>query len=262
LRSLAEVQAEFAAALRDPAAATPDGIVGPDHEPAPRRFAVYRNNVIVGLVKALKGSFPAVERIVGEDFFQAMARAYVRAEPPRSPLLIDYGVTFADFIAGFEPAASLPYLPDVAWIERAWREAYHAADAEPLGADAFAGIGEDRLGGLTLRLHPSLRLVRSRYPALTIWKMNVGDIPVGPVDLNASGEDALIVRPAAEVTVRTVPPGGADFVAALAEGRTLGESAAAALAAERAFDLAANLAGLVGAGAIAGRVMDPEESVQ
>ncbi len=92
-------------------------------------------------------AFPAVERIVGEEFFQAMARAYVLAEPPRSPVLMDYGTTFADFIAGFAPAASLPYLPDVARIERAWREAYHAEDAEPLGPEAFAGIGADAISG-------------------------------------------------------------------------------------------------------------------
>ena len=132
---LSEVQAGFAAALLDPAAPVPAGIVGPGRRPAPRRFAVYRNNVVSALGNAVAGSFPAVKRIVGEDFFRAMARAYVLAEPPTSPVLLDYGTTFPDFIARFAPAASLPYLPDVARIERRWREAYHAEDAEPLSPD-------------------------------------------------------------------------------------------------------------------------------
>ncbi len=249
MRTLADVQAEFAAALRDPAIALPHGLVGPDREPAPRRFAVYRNNVIVGMVNALRSSFPVVERIVGEDFFAAMARAYALAEPPRSPVLMDYGATFADFIAGFAPAASLPYLPDIAQIERAWREAYHAADAEPLTAEDFAAVGADEAAGLRLALHPSLRLLRSRFPAQTIWTMNAADGAVRPVDL-AQAEDTLIVRPDAEVEVRRVPPGGAAFVAALAGGATLGEAAAQAAAEDARFDLAGNLSGLIAAGAI------------
>ncbi len=249
MRSLAEVQAEFAAALRDPMTAAPAGLVGPDREPAPRRFAVYRNNVIVGFVNALASAFPVVERVVGEDFFQAMARAYALAEPPSSPVLMDYGVGFADFIAGFPPAASLPYLPDVARIERAWREAYHAADAEPLTAEDFAVIGADEIAAVRLEFHPSLRLLRSRFPAQTIWTMNAADGALRPVDLDQA-EDTLIVRPETQVEVRRVPPGGAAFVAAIQQSATLGEAATVALADDTRFDLAGNIAGLIAAGAI------------
>ena len=87
LRSLSDVQADFAAALRDPAIPPPAGVVGPDGGPAPRRFAVYRNNVLVALGNALAGAFPAVGRIVGEEFFRAMARNYVLETPPTSPVL-------------------------------------------------------------------------------------------------------------------------------------------------------------------------------
>lgn len=246
---LSEVQAGFAAALLDPAAPVPAGIVGPGHRPAPRRFGVYRNNVVSALGNAVAGSFPAVKRIVGEDFFRAMARAYVLAEPPTSPVLLDYGTTFPDFIARFAPAASLPYLPDVARIERRWREAYHAEDADPLPPTALSGVAEAELPGLTFTLHPSLRLVSSRWPALTVWRMNVSDVPTTPVDFSVP-EDALIVRPGAEVEVRIVPPGGAAFVTALAEGRTLLSAAETAQAADARFDLAGNIAGLFAAGAL------------
>ncbi len=246
---LSEVQAAFAAALLDPAAPIPSGIVGPDRGPAPRRFAVYRNNVVSALTNAVAGSFPAVRRIVGEDFFRAMARAYVHAEPPTSPVLIDYGATFPDFIAGFAPAAPLPYLGDVARIECAWREAYHAEDTGPLPQAALAGIPEAELPGVSFAMHPSLRLVRSRYPVLTIWRMNASDAPITPVDFSVA-EDALIVRPDAEVEVRHVPPGGHAFVTALAAGETLLSAAETAQAADERFDLAGNIAGLLAAGAL------------
>lgn len=249
MHSLADVQAEFAAALLDPDAGAPASITGPDGRPAPRRFAVYRNNVIAGLVSALASSCPAVRRIVGEEFFRAMARRYVLAEPPRSPVLMDYGASFADFIAAFEPASALPYLPDVARIERAWREAYHAEEATPLAADVIAAIPAEKLADTSFRLHPSLRIVRSIYPALRIWRMNATDEPVAPVDLSVA-EDTLIVRPEAEVEVRLMPSGGAVFVSALAGGEPLGAAAEAAIRSDAAFDLAGNIAGLVAAGVL------------
>ena len=180
---LAERQRGFAAALLDPQLPTPAGLVGPDGEPSSRRFAVYRNNVVFGLIEALGAAFPAVHRIVGADFFLAMARAYVVREPPRSPIMLDYGAGFPDFIRLFEPAMALPYLADVARIERAWSEAYHASEASPINPSDFMTVTAGRLPAMRLMLHPSLRIVRSQFPALTIWQMNVASGVPAPVDL-------------------------------------------------------------------------------
>ncbi len=121
--ALGQRQSAYAAAILDPARPVPQGLIGPDGEPSAKRFAVYRNNVVVGLAAVLKAAFPAVCRIVGDEFFAAMARIYVSREPPGSPIMLDYGAGFADFVGGFEPAAGLPYLRDVARLERAWVEA-------------------------------------------------------------------------------------------------------------------------------------------
>ncbi len=247
-----DLERAFAAALLDPAIAPSFEFVGPDREPSARRFAVYRNNVVVGLIDAVGDNFPAVRRIVGEDFFRAMARAYVLADPPRSPVLIDYGATFPDFIAAFEPADPLPYLADVARIERAWTEAYHAPEARPLTTEALAALAPEEAAGLRLVVHPSSTVVRSLFPAVTIWRMNVADGVPEPVDFEAGGEDALALRPEADVEVRVAPPGGADFVSALAERRTLAEAAEAAFRADDRFDLSANLAALIAMGAFVG----------
>jgi hypothetical protein len=189
---------------------------------------------------------------IGDEFFRAMARAYVADHPPRSPILLDYGAGFPDFIAAFEAAAPLPYLADVARIERAWMEAYHAAEAEPLSASSLARVPVERVSDLRLELHPTVRIVRSRYPALTIWRMNIADGEPSPVDFNAGSEDALVLRPAVEVEVHAMPCGGAEFVTALAAGGSLGEAMRSALVAAPGFDLATHLAALIGAGAFAG----------
>jgi hypothetical protein len=258
MQRLADRQRDFAAAILDPALPMPDGLVGPDGEPGPKRFSVYRNNVVVGLTETLKDAFSAVHRIVGADFFRAMARAYVMVEPPRSPILLDYGAGFPDFIRQFEPAAGLPYLADVARIERAWTEAYHAPEASPIDPGAFMAIAPDQLSSVRLALHPSLRILRSQFPALTIWQMNVADGVPAPVDLAAGGEDVLVVRPLADVEVRSIPSGSLEFLQALADGKPVLAALEAALIASSRFDLSANLSELLRAGAVVGYSLAPD----
>src|SRR5690349_21386061 len=114
----------LSAGLLDPGYATPPDLVGPNGKGATKRYNVYRNNVTVGLIEALAAIFPATQRITGVEFFRAMARFHVRATPPRSPLLFEYGHEFPDFIERYEYARAMPYLADIARIERAWLDAY------------------------------------------------------------------------------------------------------------------------------------------
>src|SRR5215475_9624701 len=162
----------FASALLDPARATPAVAVAAAGKGAVKRYNVYRNNVTVSLINALAAVYPAVQRITGVEFFRAMARFHVRATPPTSPLLFEYGHDFPAFIAQYAHAQAMPWLADVARIERAWLDAYHAADAEPLAAEALAAIPPERLAGAVFTAHPAMRLVRSRFAAVTIFAAN------------------------------------------------------------------------------------------
>lgn len=247
----AETQLEFAHALLDAGRPVPPGLGAHNATVPAKRFAVYRNNVIVGLVEAIRAGFPAVERIVGEEFFRAMARCYVVAHPPRSPLLLNFGDDFADFIAGFEPAAELDYLADVARLEFLRRRAYHAADAVAVAPERLAAIAADDLAGAILDLHPSVHVLRAPCPVVTIWQMNSGDAEPGPVD-EAAPEDAMIFRPRLDVVVKRLPAGAAAFVEALKTGRPLGDAAAAAFDETPQFDLTAGLAMLIEMHAIVG----------
>jgi len=115
----ADFQDFFARALLDPVHAVPAAIRGAARRRADRRFAVHRNNVVVGLINALAERFPVVSRLVGDEFFRAMARLYATMRPPASPLMMLYGETFPEFIDAFAPAAALPYLGDIARLEYA-----------------------------------------------------------------------------------------------------------------------------------------------
>lgn len=238
----------FSKALTDPDTSLPEGLVGPNGKQAVKRFNVYRNNVTVGLVNAMADTFPAVKRLVGEQFFNAMAQIYVQAEPPSSPLLFQYGETFPDFLERFEPARKLVYLPDVARLERAWLDAYHAADALPLDPTRLAAIGPEDLAGVCFVAHPASRVLRSSFAAVTIFSANRSDKPMPEIDPSVA-EDGLVTRAVDDVEVRNLPPGGAVFLAALIDGSPLGEAAGLAVAESNDFDLAAAIAAMLEAGA-------------
>lgn len=238
----------FAPALLDPERPAPDAVAGPNGKAVEKRYNVYRNNVTVSLIEALGAVFPATKRITGADFFRAMARFHVRATPPTSPLLFEYGRDFPGFIERYEYAKPLPWLSDVARLERAWLDAYHAADAEPLSPEALGSIGIHRLGETVFVAHPAARIVRSKFSALSIFAGNRGDCPSGNVG-DTGPEDALVTRPYLEVAVRRLPPGGAVFLTRLIAGAPFGEAAASALADSSDFDLSANIIGMISAGA-------------
>jgi hypothetical protein len=240
--------AVFARALLDPDRATPAALTGPGGKAATKRYNVYRNNVTVSLINGLAAVFPAVMRITGVDFFRAMARFHVRATPPTSPLLFEYGRDFPDFIERYEYAQSMPWLADVARIERAWLDAYHAADAEPLAPHVLAAIPAERLADTVFTPHPATRIVCSRFPAITIFAANRSGGPVGRIEATEA-EDALVTRPGLEVIVRHLPAGGAVFHTRLLAGEPLAATAAAALAESPEFALPANIAGMLEAGA-------------
>ena len=246
---LAALQRGFAQALLHEAGTVPQGVTSHTAPRPAKRFQVYRNNVFASLIEVVRARFPAVERLVGEEFFRAMARLFVEAHPPRSPVLLDYGGDFAAFLRGFPPAAELPWLADVAEIEWLCNRACHAPDAIPLEAAALAAIAPEHLGGLRFTLHPSARLFASGYPAVSIWEANTGDRD-GSLSGDLGAEAALILRPALEVMVLRLAPGAHAFTEALAAGMPLGAAAALAAEADPAFALPEALGALLAAGAL------------
>ncbi len=257
---MSHVHQQIAAALRDPAAPLPAGLRSWNGSDVAQRFAVHRNNVRVGLVDALAGTFPVTRCLVGDDFFRAMAGQYVAQHLPRSRVMALYGDTFADFIDHFEPAGTLPWLGEVARLEYVRVVSCHAADAEPVQAHRVSqalALG-DHIGAVRFSLQPSTRLVRSRHAVVTIWSAHQGDDEVTPFDPDGA-EDALIVRPAHEVLLLRLPPGAAAFIDAAMRGLTLAECAALAMSEAPGFDLSATL-GLLLAHGVCTQLSWPEET--
>jgi Putative DNA-binding domain len=252
--------AAFAAALINPDRETPAVVTGASGKAAIKRYNVYRNNVTASLIEALAAIYPAVQRITGVEFFRAMARFHIRATPPTSPLLFEYGRDFPAFIEQYEYARSMPWLADTARVERAWLDAYHAADADPLSAATLGSFPPEQLADLVFVVHPATRIVRSRFSVVTIFAANRGEAPADRIDASVP-EDALITRPDLDVVVRHLPPGGAVFLTYLIAGRSLGEAAALALDASPAFDIASHIAGMIEAGVFTAATLEKQHGL-
>lgn len=240
------MQSEFAKGLLDPNLPTPKGVTGPGGRAAGKRYDVYRNNVVVSLTEALASAYPVIQTIVGNEFFDAMAGVHVRKHPPKSPLMIYYGEDFPSFLTKFPPTSHLGYLPDVARVELARRQAYHAADAAPCAPEKLANLDGNKLYDARIVLHPSIRIIRSRYPVFSIWRYNSTNdkSPIGE-----AREITMISRPLGELIMQNPTVGTAMFIESLMTA-PLGVAMDKAKGVQVDFDLAGNLTELLSAGLI------------
>jgi hypothetical protein len=187
------------------------------------RLAIYRNTGFGTLVNALRLSFPAVQRLVGADFFEAAAREFIRVQPPCSAYLNDYGADFPGFLAGYPPAAAVAYLGDVAQLEWAVNRALHASDAPRLDLARLAALEQSALSQLSFTPHPALTLLRLEFPADSIWRavLEQNDAAMAAIDLATGPVHLLIERDTAGVQVRALSAAAWDFTARLISGRPL-----------------------------------------
>ncbi len=216
-------------------------------------FVVYRNTVLKGCIDALQANYPAVLRLVGEDWFRAAAAVHVHAGPPNDTRLLLYGLDFPDFLRDFAPAAELPYLNGVARLDRFWTEAHMAADAEPLPPSVLTGLPPEQLGKLVLQPHPAARWAWfEAQPIYTLWQRNRDPVAQDADSDDAlvwTGEGALLTRPAGNVAWTSLDAAGCAFLDACAAGRPLTDAAGEALARHAGCDLARLMAVLLEAGA-------------
>jgi hypothetical protein len=193
------------------------------------RLNIYRNTFVTGVTKVLRLSYPAVHRLVGNDFFDGAAGLFIAQHPPRAAYLDEYGADFPQFLRGFRPAASLEYLADVARLEWAVNRAIHAVDIAPLNLARLETRLETLLPEDQARVcfvpHPSIALLCADCPVDVIWRGVLGDddAALAAVDLETGPVRLLVERRTTGVEVSRLDAAAWRFAAALCEGRPLAD---------------------------------------
>jgi uncharacterized protein len=214
-------------------------------------FAVYRSNAYGNWAKALACAYPIVRKIVGEAFFDGMARTYAHAYPSMSGDLNEYGAELAEFLSRFPPTQDLPYLPDVARMEWLAHQSFYAANTAAVDLDRLKRIGPEEWTGLRLALAPACALLASIWPLERIWTVHRDDYRGEiQVDLHAGPDRIAVYRLTWRVQVRSLAPGDYRFLECAQRGESLGTALEAAAAIDAAFDASVALAVWVDQGVI------------
>ncbi|WP_187430472.1 hypothetical protein ROLI_006360 [Roseobacter fucihabitans] len=213
-------QSDFRAAVLDPNADVPEGVLSPGSQGAGNRFSVYRNNVVTSLMDALHSGFPLVNRLLGGSTFAKVAAIYVREHPPQSPLMMFYGAEFPRFLESFLPLSGTGYLADCARLDLAMRQSYHAADSGPIDPGVFNNA-PGQLLSLRFSLAPSTFILRSRWPLHDIWRKNFEKDAPAP---RSVAQDVMITRPSFDPTPVLLAPGASIWLDHLARGVAFGEA--------------------------------------
>lgn len=235
---LLELQAGFRAALLDGDERAAATLVHDDAPGAGARLAVYHHHVLTSLTATLEAIYPVIARLVDRRFFRYAANHYIRRHPPTGPCLCEYGETFGDFLADFEPTRHLAYLRDVARLEWAMTRALNAPDAEPV---PLAALRPDAPVGL----HPSATLLQSPWPVDAIWRANQPGVDEEVIDLDAGGVCLQVWRAGDEVVFCRLSTADFAFRETAARSGRLDAAAEAALSADATTDLAALIRDLV-----------------
>jgi hypothetical protein len=221
---------------------------GAGHPAPARRLAVHRSNVRANFLDSLHSSFPALWRLVGEDYFRQIAGAYHRSHPSRSGDLLHVGRDFPDYVATLHHADNYRYLADIARLEWLCQEALLAAPHAPLDVDRLRLIAPGAYDALRFELHPAVRLYASAYPALRIWEANVAsEADPEPIDLDCGADCLAVTRRGLELKFYRLAPGEYAFLGALQSGLEFGAALDAGSGCDVEFDAAAALRRFVAA---------------
>jgi hypothetical protein len=242
-------EAALAAYLVSAPGARPHALLLASIGDAPRaaaRLGIYKNNVFARLIEALEASYPVVKRLVGDAFFRFAAQSYIGAHPPRAALLQRYGQGFPAFLARLSPAASVPYLPDVARLERLYTRAFHAANRRPLDAMSAKAA---RNG---LKLHPAVGLMTSPHPVSRIFALHRKP-EVEETEIPWEPEWLLVSRPHGHVEIRRLSAAVYAMAKALEKGHSPVATTEIAHATGERFEPEKALAALLASGAFVAR---------
>ncbi|WP_292932487.1 DUF692 family multinuclear iron-containing protein [Noviherbaspirillum sp.] len=212
-----------------------------DAQLAEQRLALYRGNLTGNWDKTLSSAYPVLKKLVGEEFFTALVRAYGKAYPSRVGDLNQFGAEFPHFLETFAHVADYPYFPDMARLEWMLHRAHYAPNADAIDPGKLMQLQPEQLDGARFILHPACRLFASTWAVVELWQAHQTDLDAEFPREIAHASHALIVRPQWKAGVLPLTQAEHAALMALQQGHALGTALDAALAVDADFDFGAYL---------------------
>lgn len=222
--ALLELQRSFSVSLLASKDQEMGGHILEDGFSAAERLRIYRNTCRSTLVETLRMTYPAVDRLVGSDFFGVAAEQFAEHHPARSAYLNEYGSGFADFLSGLDSANGVPYLADVARFEWALSVAANAEDAPMQEAAALLSVPPEAQGTLCFVAHPSVSFLELMYPADQIADavLSGNEAAMSEVDISSGPVRLVVHRGPAGLEAQRLGVPAYRFVSWLCGGEALG----------------------------------------
>lgn len=196
-------------------------IAGDDRLSAEERVDIYANMYFYRILDVLKEDFPATLAMLGLERFHNLITGYLIEYPPAHFSIAHAGNHLADFISEHPLRDEFPFLADLARLERALIDVFHAADAVPLDAEEMRGIAPEEWPSLKLRLHPANQILELEWKVPAILNaIEQGEEPSPPVRADIS---ILVWRNRNRVYYRAIDSAERDALDDIAKGTTFAE---------------------------------------
>jgi len=200
---LLDLQSQFLESIYEQKTDFLQHVVPSHHLSASQSLKIYQDSVYANLIIALSDIYPVCKALVGDEFFDAMAERYIHSQPPNSDRLDDYGANFFEFIAHFEPAKELPYLPDMAKLEWAGHCVFHAEDSDY--AETNGLLQNESIDPMDLMASniPALQALSLDYAVHLLWQMHWED-NWQEMDLHPQPTHLVVWRPESDIFINEI----------------------------------------------------------
>ncbi|MBT7768317.1 MAG: DUF2063 domain-containing protein [Bdellovibrionales bacterium] len=133
-------------------------------------LAVHRDGYYARLTEALGETFEGCWYLLGDEDFFTLCREYIDTHRSTCYSLSDYGEEMPSFIASHPNYQDTPYLKDLARLDLAFMETFHAAPHIPLSINAITQLGIEQLEKSKIVFGPAINLLVLDYSVLTLWQ--------------------------------------------------------------------------------------------
>jgi hypothetical protein len=235
--SLAELQAAFQDHLLNGSSGVSQAVLANGGLDVARRLNIYHHAYRARLVDALRDSYGHTASYLGDEQFDAVARAYLAAHPSFDPNLRWFGASFSQWAAA-EHAAD-PELSELAALDWALRRAFDASDATPLALSELARVPPEAWASIGFVFHPTCARLVLRHNTLAIWHALDQDAAPPAAEPLAQPSDVLIWRHELQPHFRSLGDLEASALSSLSHGESFAATCAALAAASPDIDVVA-----------------------